>query len=79
MSNECPALKILAAELRPVIGKHQRTPYINGDANLHYYSVRRDSDEAVSLSAYLIEHLANRHHAVWFANRVGMPGYINKR
>lgn len=75
-------LHILARQLRKRIGAHFRYtskaqhPHYNHDT---YMELRRDSDEAVSLAAYLIKHLDNRHQAVVFAQAVGMPGYINHR
>lgn len=75
-------LHILARQLRKRIGAHYRYtnkaqwPGYNQDT---YLELRRDSDEAVSLAKYLIQHLDNRHQAVTFAHAVGMPGYINNR
>jgi hypothetical protein len=74
-------LHILARQLQKRIGAHYRyinkaQPNYNQDT---YLELRRDSDEAVSLAAYLIQHLDNRHQAVTFAHAVGMPGYINHR
>lgn len=74
-------LHILARQLGKRIGAHYRyinkaQPNYNHDT---YMELRRDSDEAVSLAAYLIKHLDNRHQAVVFAQAVGMPGYINHR
>lgn len=75
-------LHILARQLRKRIGAHYRYaneaqwPGYNQDT---YLELRRDSDEAASLAAYLIKHLDNRHQAVTFAQAVGMPGYINNR
>lgn len=74
-------LHILARQLRKRIGAHYR--YINkaqpNYSHDTYMELRSDSDEAVSLAAYLIKHLDNRHQAVTFAHAVGMPGYINNR
>jgi hypothetical protein len=75
-------LLILARQLKKKIGADYRYtsaakwPKYNQDT---YLELRRDSDEAVSLAKYLIQHLDNRHQAVTFANAVGMPGYINNR
>ena len=74
-------LHILARQLRKRIGAHYRytnkaQPNYNYDT---YLELWRDSDEAVSLAKYLIQHLDNRHQAVTFAHAVGMPGYINMR
>ena len=74
-------LLTLAKTLRKRIGAHYR--YINTAQRNYthdrYQELRRDSDEAVSLANYLIQHLQDRHQAVTFANAVGMPGYINLR
>ncbi len=74
-------LLTLANNLRKRIGAHYR--YINTAQRNYthdrYQELRRDSDEAVSLAKYLIQHLQNRHQAVTFANAVGMPGYVNLR
>ncbi len=75
-------LHILACQLRKRIGAHYRYtsaakwPHYNQDT---YLELQRDSDEAVSLAAYLIKRLDSRHQAVTFAHAVGMPGYINNR
>lgn len=75
----------LAKELRKDIGSHYRyhskmlgKPGSHGCHDV-YMELQKKSDEAVHLADYLIQHLANRHQAVTFANAVGMPGYINKR
>jgi hypothetical protein len=74
-------LLTLAKTLRKRIGAHYR--YINTAQRNYtddrYQELRRDSDEAVSLANYLIQHLQDRHQAVTFAHAVGMPGYINLR
>ena len=69
----------MARPMKAVIGKHHQ---IIGDSSRtadEYYELQRQSDEAVSLAKYLIQHLVNRHDAVVFASAVGMPGYINLR
>ena len=69
----------MAKPFKAAIGAHQRIDYLtNGDSNA-WHAAQRDSDAAVSLASYLIQHLDNRHDAALFARAVGMPGYINLR
>jgi predicted metal-dependent phosphotriesterase family hydrolase len=70
----------MARPLRARIGKHvPMTGHFDQVTMEQFIEARRLSDEAVSLSKYLIQHLANRHDANLFARAVGMPGYINLR
>ena len=69
----------MARPFRAVIGAHQR---LIGDSTVthdDYLRARADSDLAVQLATYLIQHLTDRHDAALFARAVGMPGYINTR
>jgi hypothetical protein len=70
----------MAQPLKRAIGSHYRMASDHAGYTAEAYAeARRDSDEAVSLAKYLIQHLDNRHDAVCFAAFVGMPGYINLR
>ena len=73
------AILRMAKPLRAAIGAHTRMDYLQSGTADDYYQARADSDAAVSLASYLIQHLQNRHDAVLFARAVGMPGYINMR
>jgi len=65
----------LAKQLKKSIGKHYKLIGKQVPADV-YYEAQRESDEAVSLAKYLIQHLADRHQATVFAHAVGMSGYI---
>lgn len=65
----------LARQLKKSIGKHYKLIGQQVPADT-YYAAQRESDEAVSLAKYLIQHLEDRHQATVFANAVGMPGYL---